>query len=127
MPTKNCSLGPISTVLLKQCLPGLVPTIACIVNKSLSTGTVPLIFKQAIVKPLLKRPGLDPNILKHYRPVSNLPFLSKVLERVVLGQLQEHLSCNQLPDVNQSACRKGHSTETAVLGVIGELLISMYL
>ena len=79
-------------------------------------------MKQAIVSPLLKKAGLDHNVLKNFRPVSNLPFISKVLERVVLKQLLQHLSVNNLLEINQSAYRTDHSTETAVLSVINELL-----
>ena len=51
-----------------------------IINTSLTTGIVPRDLKSAIIKPLLKKPSLDKNLLKNYRPVSNLPFLSKILE-----------------------------------------------
>ena len=53
------------------------------VNLSLRTGVVPASFKSAVVKPLLKKPHLDPGSLNNYGPVSNLPFLSKVLARGV--------------------------------------------
>ena len=60
--------------------------------------------------------------MKNYRPVSNLSFLSKVLEKVVLIQLKNHLSRNNLLEIFQSACRQNHSTETAVLSVLDSLL-----
>ena len=69
----------------------LVPVITKIVNLSLLSGTVPHQFRQALVTSLLKKQGLDQNILRNYRPVSNLPFLSKILEKIVLSQLQTHL------------------------------------
>lgn len=74
-------------------------------------------MKSAIVKPLFKKPQLDPNDLKNYRPVSNLPFVSKVIERVVALQLNTHLEQNHLLDPLQSAYRRKHSTETALLRV----------
>ena len=83
----------------------------------MAESTVPSMFKQAIVRPLLKKTGLDNNIFKNYRPVSNLPFLSKVLEKVVAMRLEEHLIKNQLHDPLQSAYRAFHSTETALLKV----------
>ena len=70
---------------------------------------------------LLKKQGLDQNILRNYRPVSNLPFLSKILEKIVLSQLQTHLKKNNLVEENQSAYRKYHSTETALLDVTSSL------
>ena len=75
-----------------------------------------------VSSPLLKKQGLDQNILKNYRPVSNLPFVSKLLERVVLKQLNSHLASNNLLEKNQSAYRQGHSTETALLDVTSSLL-----
>ena len=72
--------------------------------------------------PILEKPGLDANDLRNFRPVSNLPFVSKILERVVLLQLQSHLCANSLLEIRQSAYRKYHSTETAVLSVLKDLL-----
>ena len=114
-PTKSCALDPIPTGLLKACIDSLVPLIARIVNEYLVSGTVRDVLKQAIVTPLLKKPSLDSNMLKNYRPVSNLPFIS-------LTQLQEHLSENGLLETCQSAYRKEHSTETALLAVTDNLL-----
>ena len=122
MPTKGCILDPMPTDMVKQCADDLVPLITCIINESLASGIVPNHFKQAVVVPILKKTGLDVNNLKNYRPVSNLPFISKILEKVVLGQLQQHLCNNDLLECNQSAYRKGHSVETAVLSVMDTLL-----
>lgn len=61
-----------------------------LVNVSLTAGIVPSSFNMAVVKPLLKKPHLDPGCLKNYRPVSNLPFFPKVLERVVSPQPSAH-------------------------------------
>ena len=123
-PTKSSMLDPIPTSLTKQCINDIVPMITSIVNASLSTGRVPMAFKQAVVTPLLKKTGLDKNVLKNYRPISNLSFVSKVLEKIVLSQLQEHLKENHLLEVFQSAYRKDHSVETAVLSVLDGLLVS---
>ena len=119
---KSCQLDPIPTHLLKNA-DELLPLITKIINASLQTGVVPDQLKEAIVKPLLKKPGLDQNELKNYRPVSNLSFLSKILEKVVLLQLQTHLESNDLFESYQSAYRKFHSTETALLHVLDNLLI----
>ena len=66
---------PIPTSLRKQCLSDLVSLVTVIVNASLSADIVPQQFKQALVTPLLKKPGLDSNDMKNFRPVSNLPFI----------------------------------------------------
>ena len=67
--------------------------------------------------PLMKKPNLDEEVLKNYRPVSNLPFISKVLGKVVVTRLGSHLSIPKLHDDLQSTKRESHSTETALLKV----------
>jgi hypothetical protein len=69
------------------------------------------------VSPRLKKPSLDKEKLNHYRPVSNLPFLAKVLEEVVAHQLTKYLEQHNMMDPYQSAYRRGHSTETAPIKV----------
>ena len=79
------------------------------------TGVVPHAFKVAQVSPKLKKACLDQNILGNYRPISNHTFPSKVLERVVAARLVSYKEGKKLSERNQSAYRKGHSTETALL------------
>jgi hypothetical protein len=124
MPTKSCTLDPIPTNLVKQCCVDLVPLITQIINTSLESGFVPSQFKLALIVPILKKSGLDVDCLKNFRPISTLPFISKVMEKVVLKQLQDHLCDNNLVEIKQSAYRKGHSVETAVLSVLDGLLIN---
>ena len=121
----TCDLDPLPTPLLIECLDVLLPTITSLINHSLSSGTFPSIFKSALVKPLLKKPSLNPNDLKNYRPVSNLSFLSKIIEKLVLSELLEHLSSNDLLYAFQSAYRSHHSTETALLKILNDILISL--
>ena len=70
---------------------------------------------------MLKKASLDPEILINYRPVSNLPYLSKIVERVVAGQIRHHMDDNNLNNPVQSAYRQGHSCETAVLKVQNDI------
>lgn len=112
--SKSCELDPIPTFLLKQSMDGVLPVITDIVNASLTESTVPQSFKQAIVRPLLKKLGLDKEVFKNYRPVSNLPFVSKVFEKIVAARLEAHLHSNSLYDEVQSAYQTSHSTETAL-------------
>ena len=75
------------TYLLKQCLNNILPVITAIVNKSPIEMSVSTAFKQETVRPLLKKPRLDMNNLKNYRPVSNSPFVSKIIEKVVASRI----------------------------------------
>ena len=116
-PAKSCELDPLPTCSFKECLAVLLPRVTSIVNKSLDDAEVPLNIKQAVVRPLLKKPSLDKEIFKNYRPVSNISFVSKLLEKVVALRLDKHLEENGLHEPRQSAYRTGHSTETALLRV----------
>jgi hypothetical protein len=118
----SCKLDPLPTRLLSEhFLPELLPVITDIVNSSLESGDFPVSLKTALVKPLLKKVSLDPEILKHYRPISNLSFLSKIIERVAAKRLFEHMTENGLHDIMQSAYKPCHSTETALLRVQNDL------
>ena len=71
--------------------------------------------------PILKKANLDAHVPGNYRPISNLSYLSKLLERCVNTQLNEYLSANNLLPSVQSAYRKFHSTESAVLKVLSDI------
>jgi hypothetical protein len=119
----TCSLDPIPTRLLcDKYLDVLCPVITKIVNKSLMSGIFPTIFKQALVCPLLKKPSLDADSLKNYRPVSNLPFVSKIIEKVVSARISDHMKKHDLHETLQSAFKAGHSTETALVRVQNDVL-----
>ena len=78
---------------------------------------MPAELKHAHIKPRLKKSSLDPELLSHYRPVSNLPFISKITEKVANTRIEQHLLENNLHDPLQSAYRKQHSTETALIKI----------
>ena len=83
----------------------LLTPITNIVNYSLQEGSFPSCFKTAHVTPLLKKAGLDRNILKNYRPVSNLSYISKLIEKAVVSQTYEHIAHEGISNKNQSAYR----------------------
>ena len=82
-PNKSCNLDPCPTSIVKDCVDLLVGPITSIINMSLSNGIFPGQFKQALVTPLLKKSSLPKNVFKNYRPVSNLNYVSKLMEKVV--------------------------------------------
>ena len=89
-PSKSCELDPVPTFIIKQCVDVIVPHLTLIVNKSLQPGHFPDSLKVAHIRPLLKKTGLDIENSKNYRPVSNLTFLGKIIERVVSIRMSEH-------------------------------------
>jgi hypothetical protein len=116
------NLDPLPTQLMKMMLPQLLPIAMAIINKSLETGIFPSSYKLPLVSPLLKKQSLDPDVCKNYRPVSNLAFLAKILEKVVASQLNDHLSLNKPHEPHQSAYRQGHSTKTVLLSLQNDVI-----
>ena len=127
MKSKSTSsdLDQFPTSLLKDCLDVLIVPITSIINKSLQEGVFPDQFKKAYIRPLLKKKTLDKNELKNYRPVSNLSFISKILEKVVASRLLSHMESNSMSNNLQSAYKKFHSTESALLKVENDVLLNM--
>jgi len=93
-PIKSCSLDPVPTFLLREFVDLLLPDVTRMVNASLEEGRLPISQRHAIVTPLLKKPGLDTADMSNYRPVSNLGFMSKVVERAVAIRLNDYLTRN---------------------------------
>ncbi|XP_072017007.1 uncharacterized protein [Amphiura filiformis] len=122
---KSCPLDPIPSSLLKDCLESLLPSITHVVNMSLISGEMPQELKVARVVPLLKKSGLASEELNNYRPISNLKFMFKTIKKVAASQLNSYLDENNLHAPMQSAYRKYHNTETALLRVQNDLLCAV--
>ena len=82
MKSKSCEIDPIPTHIFKQLQPSILPTVTKIVNLSLNEGEFCNKWKVAVVQPLLKKVGLE-LIKSNYRPISNLTFMSKIIEKYI--------------------------------------------
>lgn len=125
LPDKQCLSDPLPTRLLKSSVDILAPFLSRLFCWSLEHGVVPSRMKAAHITPILKKADLDPVDTKSYRPISNLSVLSKLLERLVAKQLVTYLRDNGLLPDRQSAYRAHHSTETAVLRVLADILLAL--
>ena len=124
MKTKLCEIDPIPTKLLKEILPSVIEPITKIINTSLHHGIFSKCWQTKVIRPLLKKIGLK-LIASNYRPVSNLTFLSKVVEKAVLNQLVAHFDINNLMPDYQSAYRANQSCEIVILKLVNETLWAM--
>ena len=122
---KSCELGPIPSKILIECLDSILPSLSDLSNSSLASGIFPQCFKSALVTPIHKNKCLDHNDLNNYRPVYNLCFIAKILEKLVLSQVSSYLNSHNLYNTCQSAYRPGHSTEPALLKVVDDLFLSL--
>ena len=111
---------------MKQCVDQILPLLTSIINESLTKVEFPNDFKNAMVKPLLKKASLDKDELMNYRPVSNLHFISNVIEKLVAKRLEEHMSEYSMYDPMQSAYKLVHSTETALVKIDYDILSRLY-
>ena len=101
MKPTTCALDPFPSALLTANTSAISPFITKIRNRCLLADHIPSALKTAVIRPLLKKPTLNPEVFSNYRPISNLLFLSKFLEKTV--------------EKFQSGFRPGQSTETALV------------
>ena len=121
MQTKSCKLDPIPTKILKNNFEEFSNFLVVICNRSLSEGLFVDEWKMAILKPLLKKENLE-LINKNYRPVSNLSFLSELVEHIGMSQIMEFCENNKLFPDHQSAYRQFHSCETLLIKKTNNIL-----
>ena len=124
LKNKNSSgVDEISNKLLKSIGTELSKPLTIIINQCLLTGIFPDLLKIAKVKPLFKRG--DVCQLNNYRPISLLPTISKVFERVIYSQLYTYFSENNLLSEQQYGFRAQHSTELASVKLVDNIITQM--
>ena len=119
---KTCALDLLPASVLTKCLQRLLPVITDIVNRSLDEALRPNSLKTALIIPLLKKTNLDTEDFKNFRPVTNLPFVSKLIEKSVAVQLVQYIDDNNFDEKLQSAYKKLHSTKTTLLRIHDDIL-----
>lgn len=124
LSNKQSKLDVIPTWLLKKLATPFLPFITHIINASFSSQTFPPTLKDSIIFPTIKKPKLDKEVLKNYRPVSNIAFLSKILEKIVCSQIEKYITDNNLDEIYQSGYKKGHSVETALTKILNDIYVS---
>lgn len=119
---KSSSLDPLpSNVFLSQLdLP--LPVLHDIANMSLESSIFPHSLRWAVVTPLLKKASLNHEVLRNYRPISNLNVVSKIVEKVVASRLNDYLVLHHLDELLQSAYKRFHGCETALVRVHNNVL-----
>ena len=121
---KSCPLDPMPTSVVLEVLDVLLPVITNMINLSFESGEFASDWKEALLKPLLKKCGLD-IAFHNFRPVSNLPYVSKLSEKAAANQLINHMTTNNLHMPLQSAYKQDHSTESALLKVKNDILLNI--
>ena len=117
---KTCSLDPLPASIMKDCMDVLLPVLTKMINMSIDTATVQL--KEAIIRPNLKKESLDHEVYANFRPISNLKYISKMIEKAISYQLINYLRDNDLEESLQSAYKTFHSTETALVKVHNDIV-----
>ena len=120
---KSSGYDGINTKLLKQIILNIVSPLEYIFNLSLSTGCCPDLLKIAKVIPIYKKD--DSSLVTNYRPISLLPCISKILEKIVYKRLNSFLTSNNILNPSQFGFRKKYSTDFAITKLLDKVIQSL--
>jgi len=123
LPGKSSAADMLPTTFLKQVIDLISPFITELYSRLLAADLFPVEFPQTLITAIVKKPGVDATEASSYRPKWNLSLLYKLLERLVARQLIEYMSSRNLLPARQSGFQPGHSTETAVLHMLSDMLL----
>ena len=121
MNNKSHPDNPIPAWFIKEQPEVFAPLFRSVINKSFEESNFPSSLKHGTVSPVIKDKNIDHDIKKNYRPVTNIPFLPKLVERAANQQLQSYLLNNNLYPQRQSAYRAAHSCETTMFNVVNNI------
>ena len=121
MKSKTSRSDPIPTSIVKQGMALLQHVLLHIINSCLEQNYFPDLLKKALVTPVIKDESKNADDFKNYRPVSNLEFLEKLIEKVMYVQLNDYIEDELLHAKHQSSYRKYHSCETALVKVVDDI------
>ena len=121
MKNKSSRAAPISTAVVQQNIDLLAPILLHIINLSLTNNLFPEELKNLLITPIIKNETKNQDEFQNYRPISNLEFLAKLLETIMYLQLSEHIESHQLHGRFQSAYKRYHSCETAMVHVVDDM------
>ena len=122
-PKKSCSHDQLSTELLKHIMNPLIQPLTHVINQMINTGLFPDNLKIAKVKPLFKKG--DKSLFTNYRPISLLPAISKVFEKVIFKELYAYFTENDIFFKSQYGFRSKHSTELAALELMDRIVLDL--
>ena len=121
--TTHCQLDPID---FRKISPQFLKNdFLNIINTTFESRVFPTSEKRGIIYPLLKAHDLDIELLSNYRPITNVSYLSKLIETAIYTQLYEHISVNDILPVRQSAYRQHHSTESALTSLHSDIITNI--
>jgi len=121
LPPKTSPLDCLPVSLLKTAVDVMAQPLTRLANLSFAAGVFPSRYKLGHVIPLLKKPGMSKKDPASYRPITNLCTFSKIFEKLVLARLRPHVIATGNLNSFQSAYRPAHSTESALLKVVGDI------
>ena len=122
-PRKSTGPDKIPTKILKIGARSLSPILSCLINECFSSGVFPKCLKIARVTPIFK--GGDPLSPSEWRPISIVPVLSKIIEKLVCSRLNKFLIKNEILTNHQFGFRSGHSTSHAILSINEQILANV--